>query len=159
MVVAAIFDPTLADRRKQPRPPEHKRPIDLVHLARATDGDESLEAELLSMFDRQSEKLCQRVKLADLPRRARADIAHRLRGSALAIGAFARRRGGSIRGDGLRKGGRARGGAGGARPCGGGGQGGDRRSRVADRGGAQPLRPRAATAGAPSTDEDIATTI
>jgi HPt (histidine-containing phosphotransfer) domain-containing protein len=63
--------------------------IDLVHLARATDGDESLEAELLAMFDRQSEKLVERVKRDDLPRRARADIAHRLRGSALAIGAFA----------------------------------------------------------------------
>jgi len=68
---------------------EGERPLDLVHLARATDGDESLEAELLAMFDRQSEKLMERVKLSDLPRRARADIAHRLRGSALAIGAFA----------------------------------------------------------------------
>ncbi len=64
-------------------------PIDLVHLARQTDGDESLEAELLAMFDRQAEKLAERVKLVDLPRRARGDIAHRLRGSALAIGAFA----------------------------------------------------------------------
>jgi HPt (histidine-containing phosphotransfer) domain-containing protein len=63
--------------------------IDLVHLARQTEGDESLEAELLAMFDRQSVKLAERVKLADLPRQARADIAHRLRGSALAIGAFA----------------------------------------------------------------------
>lgn len=73
-------------------PPEAlktQRPIDLVHLARATDGDESLEAELLAMFDRQSEKLTERVKIADLSRRARSDIAHRLRGSALAIGAFA----------------------------------------------------------------------
>jgi HPt (histidine-containing phosphotransfer) domain-containing protein len=41
------------------------------------------------MFDRQSEKLIGRVKLSELPRRARADVAHRLRGSALAIGAFA----------------------------------------------------------------------
>jgi HPt (histidine-containing phosphotransfer) domain-containing protein len=65
------------------------RAIDLVHLARQTDGDESLEAELLAMFDRQSEKLNQRLKVTDLSRRARADIAHRLRGSALAIGAFA----------------------------------------------------------------------
>ena len=63
-------------------------PIDLVHLARQTDGDESLETELLAMFDRQAEKLAERVKLVDLPHRARADIAHRLRGSALAIGAF-----------------------------------------------------------------------
>ena len=41
------------------------------------------------MFDRQSAKLAERVTFAELPRRARADIAHRLRGSALAIGAFA----------------------------------------------------------------------
>ncbi len=60
-----------------------------MHLARATDGDESLESELLAMFDRQSAKLVERVRFIDLPRRARADIAHRLRGSALAIGAFA----------------------------------------------------------------------
>ena len=66
-----------------------ERPIDLVHLARQTDGDEALEAELLAMFDRQAEKLVERVRLAELTRRARADIAHRLRGSALAIGAGA----------------------------------------------------------------------
>ena len=89
MPAAAHFDPSSADRRERSREQEGARPIDLVHLARATDGDQSLEVELLSMFDRQSEKLGQRVRLADLPRRARADIAHRLRGSALAIGAFA----------------------------------------------------------------------
>ena len=61
--------------------------IDLVHLARQTDGDAALEAELLGMFDRQSAKLVARLAMTDAPRRARADIAHRLRGSALAIGA------------------------------------------------------------------------
>jgi HPt (histidine-containing phosphotransfer) domain-containing protein len=69
--------------------PDGERAIDLVHLARQTDGDDALEAELLIMFDRQAEKLAERVKIAELPRRARADIAHRLKGSALAIGAFA----------------------------------------------------------------------
>ena len=44
---------------------------------------------MLSIFDLQAEKLGQRLKCADLPHRDRADIAHRLRGSALAIGAFA----------------------------------------------------------------------
>ena len=67
---------------------EAERPLDLVHLARQTDGDESLEAELLAIFDRQCEKQLQRLSLPDLPRRTRADIAHLLRGSALAIGAF-----------------------------------------------------------------------
>jgi HPt (histidine-containing phosphotransfer) domain-containing protein len=88
MSAAAIPNPIFADRRERSRPPQGERPIDLVHLARATDGDESLEAELLSMFYRQSEKLAERVKFAGLARRARADIAHLLRGSALAIGAF-----------------------------------------------------------------------
>ncbi len=61
--------------------------IDLVHLARQTDGDAALESELLGMFDRQSAKLIARLAMTDLPARARGDIAHRLRGSALAIGA------------------------------------------------------------------------
>jgi len=62
--------------------------IDLVHLARQTDGDDVLEAELLEMFDRQSAKSLQRFVAADLCGRARADLAHRLRGSALAVGAW-----------------------------------------------------------------------
>jgi HPt (histidine-containing phosphotransfer) domain-containing protein len=89
MAAAAILPPPQFERRQRPRAPERERPIDLVHLARATDGDESLEAELLSMFDLQSAKLAARIKLVDLGPRVRGDIAHRLRGSALAIGAFA----------------------------------------------------------------------
>lgn len=60
-----------------------------MHLARQTDGDELLEAELLAMFDSQAEKLGAALKRADLSHRARSEIAHRLRGSALAIGAGA----------------------------------------------------------------------
>jgi HPt (histidine-containing phosphotransfer) domain-containing protein len=92
MTAIAISPPAAPERsvaRAYPQPSATEPVIDLVHLARATDGDESLEAELMAMFDRQSEKLVGRVKMTDLPRRARADIAHRLRGSALAIGAFA----------------------------------------------------------------------
>jgi HPt (histidine-containing phosphotransfer) domain-containing protein len=89
MSFAAVATSASAPRPERSVADVNARPIDLVHLARATDGDESLEAELLAMFDRQSEKLIERVRLVDLPRRARADIAHRLRGSALAIGAFA----------------------------------------------------------------------
>ena len=89
MRAAAHSNQGFADAYERPRAAEGRPPIDLVHLARATDGDESLESELLAMFDRQAEKLVVRVTFADLPRRARADIAHRLRGSALAIGAFA----------------------------------------------------------------------
>jgi HPt (histidine-containing phosphotransfer) domain-containing protein len=75
--------------RSDKRAPDGERPIDLVHLARQSDGDESLEQELLAMFDLQATKLAEALKRVDLPRRARADIAHRLRGSALAIGAWA----------------------------------------------------------------------
>ena len=88
MRAVALSNQVFAADSQRSRQAEERPPIDLVHLARATDGDESLESELLSMFDRQSEKLAERVTFADLPRRARADIAHRLRGSALAIGAF-----------------------------------------------------------------------
>ncbi len=62
--------------------------IDLVHLARQTDGDEKLEAELLAMFDVQSAKLSARLRLAEVGAQAKADIAHRLKGSALAVGAW-----------------------------------------------------------------------
>jgi HPt (histidine-containing phosphotransfer) domain-containing protein len=62
--------------------------IDLVHLARQTDGDAALEAELLAMFDAQSAKLCGRLALAEVGAQAKADIAHRLKGSALALGAW-----------------------------------------------------------------------
>ena len=58
--------------------------IDLVHLARQTDGDAALEAELLALFDRQSANLLAQLAVAGA---ARADIAHKLRGSALAVGA------------------------------------------------------------------------
>ena len=87
----AVFphDIASAPRRTLPVTELDERPIDLVHLARATDGDESLESELLAMFSRQSEKLGERLRLRELSRQARADVAHRLRGSALAIGAFA----------------------------------------------------------------------
>jgi HPt (histidine-containing phosphotransfer) domain-containing protein len=61
--------------------------IDLVHLARQTDGDAALETELLALFDRQSASFAQKLGDSELPRRARGDLAHKLRGSALAIGA------------------------------------------------------------------------
>jgi HPt (histidine-containing phosphotransfer) domain-containing protein len=60
--------------------------IDRVHLARQTDGDAALELELLALFDRQSGKLLTELSVEG-PARRRADTAHKLRGSALAIGA------------------------------------------------------------------------
>jgi HPt (histidine-containing phosphotransfer) domain-containing protein len=61
--------------------------IDLVHLARQTDGDAALELELLALFDRQSGILLTELSVEGSARRGRADTAHKLRGSALAIGA------------------------------------------------------------------------
>jgi HPt (histidine-containing phosphotransfer) domain-containing protein len=60
-------------------------PIDRVHLARMTLGDASLEREVLAMFAGQSASLMDR--LAGSPPNA-ADLAHTLKGSAMAIGAF-----------------------------------------------------------------------
>ena len=60
-------------------------PIDLQHLARMTLGEPGLEREVLSMFATQSRDLM--GKLATLPDDAAA-LAHTLKGSARAIGAF-----------------------------------------------------------------------
>jgi HPt (histidine-containing phosphotransfer) domain-containing protein len=60
-------------------------PIDFEHLKRMTLGDASLEQEVLAMFSAQSAKLM--ATLATLPADAAA-LAHTLKGSARAIGAF-----------------------------------------------------------------------
>jgi hypothetical protein len=63
-------------------------PIDLVHLSRQCLGDSELEAELLAMFRLQARALA--AQLSDSPPlslESKARIAHRLRGSALAVGA------------------------------------------------------------------------
>jgi len=59
--------------------------IDLAHLARMTLGDAALERQVLGMFATQSADLIE--KLATLPAEAGA-LAHTLKGSARAIGAF-----------------------------------------------------------------------
>jgi HPt (histidine-containing phosphotransfer) domain-containing protein len=61
-------------------------PIDLDHLARMTLGDAGLEREVLAMFSAQAASLI--GALATLPPEAGA-LAHTLKGSARAIGAFA----------------------------------------------------------------------
>jgi Hpt domain len=63
-------------------------PVDLVHLARHCLGDHELEDELLRLFRLQSQTLT--AQLSDpsqLSLESKAKIAHKLRGSALAIGA------------------------------------------------------------------------
>ena len=61
-------------------------PIDFDHLKRMTLGDAGLEQEVLAMFSAQSAKLA--GMLAAMPSDAAA-LAHTLKGSARAIGAFA----------------------------------------------------------------------
>ena len=61
-------------------------PIDFEHLDRMTFGDARLEREVLTMFSAQSARLVHR--LASMPADAGA-LAHTLKGSARAIGAFA----------------------------------------------------------------------
>ena len=62
------------------------RPIDLVHLARMTLGDRSLEREVLQLFDRQATLLIARMRAA-APGSVAA-LAHTLTGSARGIGAW-----------------------------------------------------------------------
>jgi HPt (histidine-containing phosphotransfer) domain-containing protein len=61
-------------------------PIDLAHLRRMTLGDAALECEVLGMFSAQASRLA--ATLAAGPADAGA-LAHTLKGSARAIGAFA----------------------------------------------------------------------
>ena len=66
--------------------------LDLVHLSRQTAGDAGLQRELLEMFSQRSPELLHRMRaLAAEPEpqmRPIRDLAHQLKGSALAIGAF-----------------------------------------------------------------------
>jgi HPt (histidine-containing phosphotransfer) domain-containing protein len=65
--------------------------LDLVHLSRQTFGDHALETELLTLFDRQAAHFAERLRApwggAD-DARARVELAHMLKGSASAVGAF-----------------------------------------------------------------------
>jgi len=63
-----------------------ERPIDLVHLARMTLGERSLEREVLALFDRQATLLIARMRAAQPA--AVVTLAHTLKGSARGIGAW-----------------------------------------------------------------------
>jgi HPt (histidine-containing phosphotransfer) domain-containing protein len=64
-------------------------PIDLVHLARQTMGDNALEAELLALFDRQAGQIAEKLRRADSDAATifGPDLAHKLKGSARTVGA------------------------------------------------------------------------
>jgi len=61
-------------------------PLDLDHLSRMTLGDAELEQEVLAMFAEQAVRLV--AAMAALPAETGA-LAHKLKGSARGIGAFA----------------------------------------------------------------------
>jgi hypothetical protein len=63
-------------------------PVDLVHLARQCLGDRELEDELLRLFRLQSQTLTAQLSdPSNLSLESKAKIAHKLLGSALAVGA------------------------------------------------------------------------
>ena len=62
------------------------RPIDLVHLARQTSGDKVLELEVLHTFARQARNSINDLSSGNA--QIVAQTAHKLKGAALAIGAF-----------------------------------------------------------------------
>ena len=66
--------------------PSQERPIDLVHLAGQTMGNKSLEIEVLQLFGGQARRALQEMTNEDT--RGVVAAAHRLKGAALAIGAF-----------------------------------------------------------------------
>jgi len=62
--------------------------IDLVLLARHSLGDQNLELELLEMFERQAARLIgQLTETISQDVKGAGDLAHKLKGSALAVGA------------------------------------------------------------------------
>ena len=67
-------------------PRREPAPIDLVHLARQTFGSAELEREVLRLFVQQGAGLARRIAEAK-DATGRGEIAHRLKGSALAVGA------------------------------------------------------------------------
>ena len=66
--------------------PSRHQPIDLVHLARQTSGNKDLELEVLHTFARQA-RVCMN-ELATGETETILKTAHKLKGAALAIGAF-----------------------------------------------------------------------
>jgi HPt (histidine-containing phosphotransfer) domain-containing protein len=77
--------PPVSDDMSGPASASPDRPIDLVHLARMTLGDRSLEREVLQLFERQTAMLVARVREGS--RCAAGALAHTLKGSARGVGA------------------------------------------------------------------------
>ncbi len=63
--------------------------LDLAHLAAQTGADQALQREILALFVGQIGEILTALHDPAAPLPARADLAHKLSGSARAIGAFA----------------------------------------------------------------------
>ena len=64
--------------------------VDLVHLARQTQGDHDLEGELLALFSRQAKSIVQSLASSERceARPGAGDLLHTLVGSATAVGCW-----------------------------------------------------------------------
>lgn len=69
------------------RPQNTVRPIDLVHLARQTLGDDALKIEVLRLFNQQIVLYFERVRAATDPHEIAMGL-HTLKGAAQGVGAF-----------------------------------------------------------------------
>jgi HPt (histidine-containing phosphotransfer) domain-containing protein len=93
MGMAKLAESAFLNCKAQPQPfldGQAESPIDLVHLSRQTFGDHDLERELLELFDAQAAQCAERLRpparLGDGEWRIR--LAHTVKGSARAVGAF-----------------------------------------------------------------------
>jgi len=91
--MAKLAESTFLNCEAQSQPfsqTEAESPIDLVHLSRQTFGDHDLERELLALFDAQAGQFAERLRAPAALGDAdwRIGLAHTVKGSARAIGAF-----------------------------------------------------------------------
>ncbi|CAN1545181.1 Signal transduction histidine kinase, phosphotransfer (Hpt) domain containing protein [Rhabdaerophilaceae bacterium] len=82
----AFYSSTLALAGEAP-PPSFERPVDLVHLARQTLGDRALEREILALFQVQARAIFAQLQTVS-DKSLQLDLAHTLKGSARAVGAW-----------------------------------------------------------------------
>ena len=93
MGMAKLAESAFLNCEAQPQPlsdAHAESPIDLVHLSRQTFGDHDLEQELLALFDAQAAQGAERLRAPAAPgdREWRISLAHTIKGSARAVGAF-----------------------------------------------------------------------
>jgi len=81
------YDSTDNHKARAPLSDARAPVIDLVHLARQSLGDQELELELLEMFEHQSARIISQLSRSGANPKAMSDLAHTLKGSALAVGA------------------------------------------------------------------------